>query len=85
MMGLIVQATNDKIEEDFLIKDYSEDTLAKSPHITQTDEVSVVISQCLGTHHLYLYEKRFGFRIQTAGSSYYPVERYLKNPFKKFQ
>jgi hypothetical protein len=39
MMRIIVQATNDKIAEDFLEKDYSEETLKRSPHIALIDEV----------------------------------------------
>jgi hypothetical protein len=38
-MRIIVQATNEKISEDFLAKDYSEETLKRSPYIALTDEV----------------------------------------------
>jgi hypothetical protein len=40
MVETIVLHTNEKIEEDFLKKDYSDDTLKKSPHIAPTDVVS---------------------------------------------
>jgi hypothetical protein len=39
ILDLIVERTNQKIEEDFLEKNYSEDTIAKSPHISQVDKV----------------------------------------------
>jgi hypothetical protein len=40
MLNLIVKATNEKIEEDFIKKAYTEEYLAKSPHIDYTDEVN---------------------------------------------
>jgi hypothetical protein len=40
MMRLVTKATNEKIEADFIAKDYSEETLKRSPHIAQTDEVT---------------------------------------------
>lgn len=39
MITLIVAATNDKIEEDFVKKAYTDEYLKKAPHIDYTDEV----------------------------------------------
>jgi hypothetical protein len=43
MLETMVRATNEKIEETFQAKDYSEETLRKSPHIGFTDEVKSCI------------------------------------------
>jgi hypothetical protein len=39
MLRKIVDATNDKIEEEFLAKDYTDERMKKSPYIATTDEV----------------------------------------------
>ncbi len=39
MLRKIVEATNDKIEHEFLSKDYSDERMKKSPYIATTDEV----------------------------------------------
>jgi hypothetical protein len=39
MLRIIVDCTNEKIEESFLKNDYSEERLRKSPYIAQTDMV----------------------------------------------
>jgi hypothetical protein len=41
MLDVVVKFTNEKIEEDFILKAYTEDTLKKSPHICYTDEVNL--------------------------------------------
>jgi hypothetical protein len=40
MVTLIVSATNDKIEEDFVKKAYTDEYLKKAPHIDYVDEVN---------------------------------------------
>jgi hypothetical protein len=42
MVRLIVDRTNQKIEEDFIEKAYSAETLQKSPHIAHIDEVRIL-------------------------------------------
>jgi hypothetical protein len=40
MIEIIVRATNEKIEETFNAKDYTQETLQKSPHLDFIDEVN---------------------------------------------
>ena len=42
MVRIIVDRTNQKIEEDFIEKAYSAETLQKSPHIAHIDEVRIL-------------------------------------------
>jgi hypothetical protein len=47
MVRIIVERTNEKIEEDFIKKAYSAETLAKSPHIAHVDEVVIFERDCV--------------------------------------
>jgi hypothetical protein len=40
MVQLVVERTNQKIEEDFIEKAYTAETLQKSPHLAYMDEVT---------------------------------------------
>ena len=40
MVHLVVERTNQKIEEDFIEKAYTAETLQKSPHLAYMDEVT---------------------------------------------
>jgi hypothetical protein len=53
MVRIIVERTNEKIEEDFIKKAYSAETLAKSPHIAHVDEVVIFERDCVTRWRLF--------------------------------
>jgi hypothetical protein len=54
VLDLIVERTNQKIEDDFVEKNYSAETMAKSPHIAYVDKVKSHLMPQNRLQHLFM-------------------------------
>jgi hypothetical protein len=79
MIETIVKATNEKIEETLIAKEYTRETLQKSPHIDYIDQVNTPITiLALGYKDFYIIGE-----IRHALYVFFIVIRFLRLFYKR--